>query len=89
VDPDELAAFGADVLAALGVPGADARLVAESLGAAEIRVPGEPEARSEARSEARHRSTGITLPAKTIAGLGDLAAECGVPFPFDHPEGNR
>jgi LDH2 family malate/lactate/ureidoglycolate dehydrogenase len=85
VDPDELAAFGADVLAALGVPGADARLVAESLGAAEIRVPGEPEA----RSEARHRSTGITLPAKTIAGLGDLAAECGVPFPFDHPEGNR
>lgn len=77
-DPAEFQERLADLIAAT-------KAVTLAPGAAEILVPGEPEA----RSEARHRSTGITLPAKTIAGLGDLAAECGVPFPFDHPEGNR
>ena len=47
-------------------------------GAEAIFYPGE----LEARSEARHRRDGLTLPPDTIADLEKLAAECGLVLPF-------
>ncbi|MFG3343414.1 Ldh family oxidoreductase [Glycomyces sp. NPDC048151] len=77
-DPAEFEERLADLIAAT-------KAVPLAPGAAEILHPGEPEARREAEC----RRTGITVPAKTIAGLRDLAADCGLPFPLDHPEGHR
>lgn len=53
--------------------------VALAPGAAEVVVPGE----IEARNEARGRREGVVLPAKTIDDLRTLAADCGVPFSLE------
>ncbi|NUQ88029.1 MAG: Ldh family oxidoreductase, partial [Glycomyces artemisiae] len=53
--------------------------VALAPGAAEVVVPGE----IEARNEARGRREGVALPAKTIDDLRALAADCGVPFTLE------
>lgn len=53
--------------------------VALAPGAEEVVVPGE----IEARNEARGRREGVALPAKTIDDLRALAADCGVPFTLE------
>lgn len=51
-------------------------------GADEIFHPGE----IETRAEARGRVDGVDLPAKTLAELHQLAADCGVALDLPHPE---